>query len=81
MPQDRRESLRAATNFPAHILTDGGRRTPCTLAERSASGALLKVVSAASLPDAFTLIVGHSGEIRDVRVDWRQSDRLGVTFA
>lgn len=81
MSQDRRESLRAATSFPAHILTDGGRRMPCTLTDRSASGALLKVVGAANLPDAFTLIVGHSGEIRDVRVSWRQPDRLGVTFA
>ena len=54
---------------------------PCTLTDRSASGALLKVVGAANLPDAFTLIVGHSGEIRDVRVSWRQPDRLGVTFA
>ncbi|QGY05558.1 PilZ domain-containing protein [Methylobacterium mesophilicum SR1.6/6] len=81
MSQDRRESLRAATSFPAHILTDNGRRVSCTLADRSASGALLTVAGALGLPDTFTLIVGHSGEIRDVRVAWRQTDRLGVMFA
>jgi hypothetical protein len=49
--------------------------------DRSASGVLLKVAEALGLPESFTLIVGHSGEIRDVRVAWRQPDRLGVTFA
>lgn len=80
MTQDRRENLRAATSFPAHILTDKGR-VPCTLADRSASGVLLKVTDALDLPETFTLVVKHSGEIRDVRVAWRQPDRLGVTFA
>ena len=81
MIQDRRENRRAATNFPAHIHTDNGKRISCTLGDRSAFGALLTVVDALGLPDTFTVIVGHSGEIRDVRVAWRQPDRLGVTFA
>jgi hypothetical protein len=81
LPHNRSENLFAATSFPAYILTNTGKRVSCTLADRSASGALLKVAGAIGLPDAFTLIVGHSGEIRDVRVAWRQPDRLGVTFA
>ncbi|MCJ2020562.1 PilZ domain-containing protein [Methylobacterium sp. E-065] len=81
MSQDRRESLLLATSFPAHILTANGRRLSCTLADRSVAGAQLKVLGANGLPDTFTLIVGHSGEIRDVRVAWRQADRVGVTFA
>jgi hypothetical protein len=78
---DRRESLRSAMDLPAHILGANGSRVPCTVIDRSASGLMLAVGEALGLPESFTLIVGQSGEIRDVRVAWRQPDRLGVTFA
>ena len=81
MNRNRRESLRSATTFPAQILGDNGRRVSCTVIDRSTLGVTLKVADALGLPEAFTLIVGHSSEIRDVQVTWRQHDSIGVMFA
>ncbi|MGH1592248.1 PilZ domain-containing protein [Methylobacterium phyllosphaerae] len=80
MDQDRRERLRSTTKLPAQIVAEKGQRITCTVGDCSDSGALIKVTSALSLPDAFTLVIGHHGEIQDVRVAWRKTDRLGVTF-
>lgn len=80
MTQDFTDSRREATILLVYVLTTRGRM-PCTMVGRSEGGAELKVLNPHDIPETFTLVVKHSGEIRDVQVTWRQRDSIGVMFA
>lgn len=54
---------------------------PCIISDISATGAKLIVVTAASVPDQFDLLLaGRNGPRRISQVAWRSGTMLGVRF-
>ena len=65
----------------AKIVFAGGDFTvDCTLRNLSQTGAQLQVPTSVTIPDKFTLIDSHSATRREVVVQWRRGDRIGVRF-
>jgi hypothetical protein len=76
---ERRSETRHRVLFPGKIILDTGGLIDCTIRNRSASGALIKVASEIGIPDTFALIIG-SDEPHTVDVAWRKQGELGVHF-
>jgi len=76
---ERRPEPRRRVLLGGKIVLDNGGLIDCTIRNRSASGALLKVVSVIGIPDTFALVIG-SDERHDVNVVWRKQGELGVHF-
>ena len=60
------------------IVLDSGGVIDCTIRDRSASGARLKVVSVVGIPDRFVLSIGAGTERYIAVVEWRKQGELGV---
>ena len=60
------------------IVLDSGGVIDCTIRDRSASGARLKVPSIVGIPDRFVLSIGSGGERQIAVVEWRKPGELGV---
>ena len=76
---ERRSETRHRVLFPGKIILDTGGLIDCTIRNRSASGALIKVASVVGIPDAFALVIGSDGP-HAVDVVWRKQGELGVHF-
>ena len=77
---DKRSAPRMRTLLLGKILLEGGGVIDCTLRNRSATGARLKIASVVGVPDRFTLVIEPAGERRPVQVAWRKEGEIGVTF-
>lgn len=53
----------------------------CCVRDISSTGARIKCLHAASVPDEFRLMMPGDNTIRDARVVWRRDELLGVIFA
>jgi len=52
----------------------------CCVRDISATGARLKCVHAATVPNEFKLIMPGDNMMRDARVVWRREELLGIVF-
>ncbi len=52
----------------------------CCVRDISATGARLKCLHAASVPNEFKLMLPGENTIRGARVDWRKEELLGIAF-
>jgi hypothetical protein len=77
--EERRSEPRHRVLFPGKIILNTGGLIDCTIRNRSASGALIKVASVIGIPDRFALVIG-SDEPHVVDVAWRKQGELGVHF-
>jgi hypothetical protein len=66
--------------FKAGTIEFGGSAIDCTVRNLANTGAMLEVVSQASIPHQFTLVLSADGSHRRCHVVWRKDKRIGVTF-
>ena len=78
---ERRSEPRRRVLLTGKIVLESGGAIDCTIRDRSAFGARLKVASVIGIPDVFTLVVGMGDERHAVDVAWRKQNELGVHFA
>jgi hypothetical protein len=81
MLKNNRKHQRRALNYPAWIALDIDKLIECVVLNISESGAKLKVIDNANIPDQFVLLFSKNGSPRRTcRVSWRTSDEIGVQF-
>ena len=76
---DRRRSPRERVSLRADIILATGRRIPCQIVDRSATGMRIALTSMLGIPDRFDLQV-ESAEPVDVFVVRRQTGEVFVSF-
>ncbi len=54
---------------------------PCTVRDKSSTGARLLVQAGSEVPDAFYLIELTTGDLHQAKVVWRDGTFVGITFA
>ncbi len=77
---DQRKARRRRISYRGRILDGGGPRA-CILCDVSATGARIRVMTAAELPDEFVLALSAQGiPRRKCRIIWRNEKEVGVRF-
>jgi PilZ domain len=82
MSSDQRKGRRYFVAHGARIVWDGGSSPQdCRMLDVSAHGARLELEAAATLPDKFTLLLSHDGDLRrQCCVIWRSEKAVGIEF-
>lgn len=82
MQQDKRINKRHKVLHGARIArTDGSPVEGCRMIDISGTGAKLEVKEGETLPDYFTLLLSHDGQLRrQCSVVWRSETVVGVEF-
>jgi hypothetical protein len=63
------------------VLPDGSDVVTCLIIDISAAGARLQVKNPDALPDSFTLLLSHGGQLRrHCSIIWRSESAIGVEF-
>jgi hypothetical protein len=57
-----------------------GTSTDCTIRNLSDTGACLIVESQAGIPNDFDLVLDSSKTVKHCRVQWRSTNKIGVSF-
>lgn len=77
--EERRRHLRQETNDLAYITGDGSS-IRCTVVNMSPDGAALDVPDATAVRARFKLMTVHDGALRDCRIVWLTTNKIGVQF-
>lgn len=78
--RDQRGEPRQRVLLSGKVVLPGGGVIDCTVRDRSAGGARLKLPSAVGIPNQFKLHVSSTGETLNVKVAWRKLSEIGVMF-
>ncbi len=82
-PGERRDGSRQRTRLRSGKIVDqdGHFVVECLIANRSASGGLLRLPGAAALPGRILLYDDQSGDLQAANVIWRRDREIGIRFA
>ncbi|MFZ5619203.1 MAG: PilZ domain-containing protein [Pseudomonadota bacterium] len=78
--EERRAALRRATFKAGEVIFDDGGRLPCIVRNVSENGCLIKLDSAAVLPDLFDLRIDIDKPARTAELVWRSTTLAGAMF-
>jgi hypothetical protein len=77
--EERRKHPRTEMNEPAYVSCDGSVMG-CVVRNLSSEGAAIEVDNSAFVPERFRLVMVHDRSVRECRVIWIQSNRIGLAF-
>ncbi len=75
-----RQAARRKVNIAARILIDDTSHVNCLVRNLSRKGALIAVIHTKYLPDEIGLVIPDLEFDRKVRIVWRRTHSIGVTF-
>jgi PilZ domain-containing protein len=80
-PDFRKNSRHFVRQGARLVLPDGSDVVMCLIIDISAAGARLQVKNPDALPDYFTLLLSHGGQLRrHCSIIWRSESAIGVEF-
>jgi hypothetical protein len=77
--EERRKYPRTEINERAFVSSNGSAMS-CVVRNLSPDGAAIEVENAAFVPERFRLVMARDRSVRECRVIWIQSNRIGLTF-
>jgi hypothetical protein len=77
---DEHRTIQRHRVFKAGTIAFGGSTISCMVRNLANTGAMLEVISQASIPHQFTLVLSADRSNRRCHVVWRKDKRIGVTF-
>ena len=77
---EKRQATRRKVNKPARLVIDDTSEVNCLVRNFSDRGALIAVSHTRYLPDEIGLVIPDFNFDRKVRIVWRRTHSIGVTF-